>query len=233
MSAVMQPDLRDQARAQPPAWAGEKIQRWDEPRARALAAFVTRDYWTDQGSINVFRVIGTEHIDYQGLSWLEFLERGKRMDQNLALHAANPGYYRETGRKVPGMYYRSLDGLSWYVGADGNHRTCLARFDFHGRGQTMLHGVTLSHTVADLELFVLYERLREVCLERRLGERIEPHRELLRREDTAGWKLDHTLVSLQMSAPDGDTRLLDAQAARAQLRALEAPPRRRWWRIAG
>lgn len=97
----------------------------------------------------------------------------------------------------------------------------------------MLHGVTLSHTVADLELFVLYERLREVCLERRLGERIEPHRELLRREDTAGWKLDHTLVSLQMSAPDGDTRLLDAQAARAQLRALEAPPRRRWWRIAG
>jgi len=52
--------------------------------------------------------------------------------------------------------------------------------------------VTLSHTVADLELFGLYERLREVCLERRLGERIEPHRELLRREDTAGWKLDHT-----------------------------------------
>jgi hypothetical protein len=52
-------------------------------------------------------------------------------------------------------------------------------------------------------------------------------------EDTAGWNLDHYLVSLQMSVPDGETRLLDAGGARAQLRALEAPARRRWWRIAG
>lgn len=233
MSAMMQPDLRDRARAQPPAWAVETIQPWDERRARALAPFVTRDYWTDQGSVNVFRVIGTEHVDYQGLSWLDFLGRGKRMDQNLALHAAHPGYYQETGRKIPGMYYRSLDGLSWFVGADGNHRTCIARFDFHDRGMTTLHGVTLNQTAADLELFGLFERLREVCLERRLGERIEPHREMLRREDTAGWKLDHYRVSLQLSVPDGDSRLLDAEAARAQLGALETPARRRWWRIAG
>lgn len=233
MSAMIQPNLRDKAREQPPAWAGEVIQSWDERRARALAAFVIRDYWTDQGSINVFRVIGTEHVDYQGLSWLEFLECGKRMDQNLALHGSHPGYYQATSRKIPGMYYRSMDGLSWYVGADGNHRTCIARFDFDALGMTTLHGATLNHTEADLELFGLHERLREVCMERRLGERIEPHREMLRREDTAGWKLDHYQVSLHLSVPDGESRLLDAQDAHAQLRALEATARRRWWRIAG
>ena len=229
MSAVIQPGLREQVQAEPPIWAFDPIQAWDEHRIRAMGEFVIRDYWTDQGSVNVFRVVGTEHVDYQGMTWLDFLEGGKRMERNLALHASHPGYYLQTQRKAPGMYYRSLDGLTWYIGADGNHRTCIARFDFFAKGLTTLHGVTLNHTVVDEELFELFQRFQEVCLERRLGERVQPHREALRREDTAGWKLDHYVVSLHRSVPDGESVLLDATAARERLRELEAPPRRRWW----
>ena len=232
MSAVIQPGLREQVRADPPNWALEPIQAWDDLRIRAMGQFVTQDYWTDQGSINVFRVVGTEHVDYQGKTWLDFLEGGKRMERNLALHASHPDYYLQTQRKVPGMYYRSLDGLSWYVGADGNHRTCIARFDFFAKGLTTLHGVTLNHTVVDEELFDLFQRFQEVCLERRLGERVQPHRDALRREDTAGWKLDHYVVSLHLSVPDGESVLLDARAGLERLRELTAPPRRRWWGIA-
>jgi len=83
--------LFDKARKEIPHWANHKIQVWDENKYRLLEPFVTQDYWTDQGSINVFRVVGTQHWDYQGKTWLEFLETGKRMDINLALHEKKSG----------------------------------------------------------------------------------------------------------------------------------------------
>ena len=240
MSAVIRPGLREQVLADPPNWALEPIQAWDDLRIRAMGQFVTQDYWTDQGSVNVFRVVGTEHVDYQGRAWLDFLETGNpmdpdrnnRMDRNLALHASHPDYYLQTQRKVPGMYYRSLDGLSWYVGADGNHRTCIARFYFCALGLTTLHGVTLNHTVVDEELFDLFQRLMDVRLERRMDNHLQVYRQALRREDTAGWKLDHYKVRLDYMTPEGCHVLLDAAGGYELLRELTAPPRRRWWGIA-
>ena len=118
------------------------------------------------------------------------------MERNLALHASHPDYYLQTQRKVPGMYYRSLDGLSWYVGADGNHRTCIARFDFFAKGLTTLHGVTLNHTVVDEELFDLFQRFRKCAWSGAWAITSRSTANALRREDTAGWKLDHYKVRL-------------------------------------
>jgi hypothetical protein len=148
--------------------------------------FVTQHYWADQASINPFRVVGTRHPDYQSLAWLELLEQGKRMPLNLRLHASNPGYYDETAKKQPEMSYLSLDGVDWYVNADGDHRTCIARFAFHHAGRSVLHGGRLDDYRADHALAGAFARLRELAAERRLGLRVETRREALGREDTAG-----------------------------------------------
>ncbi|MGX9256378.1 hypothetical protein [Pantoea ananatis] len=79
--------------ANPPHWAGEKIGVWDDSRLRLHGGFLRRHYWTDAGSINVFCIKGTAHPDYQGISWHEFLHRGKRMDRNIPMLERNPGYY--------------------------------------------------------------------------------------------------------------------------------------------
>ncbi|TNS76692.1 hypothetical protein FIC09_27835, partial [Escherichia coli] len=52
-----------------------------------------------------------------------------------------------------GMSFVSTDGIHWYVSADGNHRSCLARFLFHlqGEGRTQLHNVAQSVYHTDRE----------------------------------------------------------------------------------
>ncbi|MGD2819606.1 hypothetical protein ACP80H_25170, partial [Escherichia coli] len=108
--------------------------------------FITEHYWTGQGSINVYRIVGTDHPQYAGMTWLELLERGKRMDINIPLLEKNPGYYTQAEQQHAGMSFVSTDGIHWYVSADGNHRSCLARFLFHlqGEGRTQLHNVAQS-----------------------------------------------------------------------------------------
>ncbi len=151
--------LLDRANLEPPLWAGKKILAWDDAEFRRLEPFITATYWCDQESINVHRVIGTQHPDYQGKTWLEFLNGGKRMDINLPLHRSNPGYYLDTERKLPSMHYVSLDGLSYYVSVDGNHRSCIAKFDFHYNGRTMLHGVTVVRHQVDRAFYQYYRAL--------------------------------------------------------------------------
>lgn len=85
------------------------------------------------------------------MSWLELLERGKRMDINIPLVEKNPGYYTQAEQLHAGMSFVSTDGIHWYVSADGNHRSCLARFLFHLQGEerTQLHNVAQSIYHAD------------------------------------------------------------------------------------
>lgn len=116
---------------QVPHFAEKVIRSWDETQFNVLQPFIMEHYWCGSSSVNVFRVIGTRHSDYAGGTWLDLLMRGKRMDNiNLPLYQSNPGYYLETTQKVPMMYYQSIDGGDLYIGADGNHRTCIAKFDF-------------------------------------------------------------------------------------------------------
>lgn len=222
------PAILARARRETPHWAGERIGAWDDNALRRVEPFVHLDYWTDQASVNVFRVVGTQHFDYQGKTWLDFLEGGKRMDLNLSLHAKRPDYYRSTERKRPLMHYVTLDGLSFYVGADGNHRTCIARFDFHYSGLTQLHGVTVNHHHVDWAFYECYRKLLEVCRERKIPATLTPFKEGIRREDTAGWKLDRYRTLIRFDERFGEqSDILDQEGAAAKLHDLTRPARRR------
>jgi len=203
------PGLLDAALSDPPHWASEVIRPWDEGLFQRVHAFVTDKYWSGQHSINVFSVVGTQHPDYIGLTWLEFLQRGKRMRENLRLHAVNRDYYFDTAVKQPSMYYVSLDGLRWYVAGDGNHRTCIARFDFHRVGATMLHGVHLEDYRVDWTFWRLYQSLKKA-----LGEKavLTPERRCIARSDTSGWMHETYEISLLWREAGRETRLDRRQA---------------------
>lgn len=81
----------ERIQANAPAWAHEQLVAWDTAEFAAMSDFITEHYWTGQGSINVYRIVGTDHPQYAGMSWLELLERGKRMDINIPLLEKNPG----------------------------------------------------------------------------------------------------------------------------------------------
>ncbi|EAB3870726.1 hypothetical protein NPF39_002946 [Salmonella enterica subsp. enterica serovar Uganda] len=199
--------------AGPPHWAGEQIEAWDDRKLRLHGSFIRRHYWTDCGSLNVFCVRGSEHPDYQGLTWHEFLHRGKRMDRNIALLESNPDYYQGTERKFPSMYYNSYNGLDWFIGADGNHRTGLARFLFHERQMAYLHGLCLNHYEFDdvfLEAYLaLCEELRFHAAQGFYME-LEVTRVPESRRDTAGWKTDLFSTALSFSAGTGTREVLPA-----------------------
>lgn len=220
--------LLDRVRQDRPHWADTVILPWDQNRFDTVKSFTVSKYWCNQGSINMFRVVGTQHPDYIGLSWCEFLERGKRMRENLRLHTANRHYYLETVVKQPIMYYESLDGTDYYVAGDGNHRTCIARFDFHEHGLSMLHGVNVTDYRIDWSFVETYDRLQEVVRERRLALYAEAVTERTGREDTAGWMLESYCPGIRVRFDGADT-VLNAEEAQRYLQVIETPRWRRWF----
>ncbi len=94
-------NLTEEIRLIDPDILTQKIQKWDKMEFLNLLPFVKEHYWQNNASINVFRVVGTQHPDYIGLTWLDLLEQGKRMPLNLRLYKENPGYYYETVKKNP------------------------------------------------------------------------------------------------------------------------------------
>ncbi|WP_434986923.1 hypothetical protein [Vreelandella zhaodongensis] len=174
----------------PPDWSLEPIKPWEAVYSRDASAFVSREYWTDTGSVNVFRVVGTMHHQYQGKTWLQFLLGGKRMQHNLQRLMDNPGYYLHPVNRRPKIDYYTIDGLDYFVGSDGNHRTCLARFFLDQEGKSQLHEVTVHHHHLDQAFFNVYRSLQGSIREHHVAKVIWPDRRLLGRDDTAGWKVD-------------------------------------------
>ncbi|PIV15564.1 MAG: hypothetical protein COZ20_03375 [Gallionellales bacterium CG_4_10_14_3_um_filter_54_96] len=182
--------------ADTPHWASHTLKAWDENDFRAKQPFVNEKYWSSQHSINVFEVVGTAHPDYQGMCWLEFLEKGKRMRQNLQLQQSNPIYYLDEAVKLPTMYYIEIDNSGWHINGDGNHRTCIARFMFQGLSKTMLHGVNVESYRTDQQAFNAFNRLRIAAAIKNLPWIIESKRKTISREDTAGWMRERYAVSI-------------------------------------
>lgn len=181
-------------------FANERIELWDSEQFKSqLLPFTKEHYWWEGASINVLRVVGTQHPDYAGKTWLELLKFGKRMRSNLPLYSSNPGYYYEAKKKQPSMYYLSIDGGNLYVGDDGNHRTCIARFDFYLKGLTALHGVNVSDYRIDWEMKKLYDTLQTVTAKGGLPYRIEIMSKAISRDDSAGWKIDKYDLHLKVS----------------------------------
>ncbi|BEO39394.1 TPA: hypothetical protein SLF17_002024 [Serratia marcescens] len=212
--------------ANKPAWADTQIESWSRAGYRQAEDFITRHYWTDRGSLNVFRIVGTDHPQYAGMSWLDLLHRGKRMDINIPLIESHPEYYTDATQPHHGMSFVSLDGLDWYVSADGNHRSCLARFYFHlqGYGVTQLHNVSLSQYQVDHAFMTACEALSamvSVLRSRGVYLALSARRVPVSRDDTPGWKVDtwHTEVTVTLddtAGNDGEQRLVLHQAGDAE-----------------
>lgn len=175
----------------PPPWAFDSIQPWDTQYLSRAGTFLRRHYWTSQGSVNVFQVVGTAHQKDQNRSWMDLLTSGKRMDINLPLQNKKPEYYRDTVQKLPTMYFNTFDGINYYIGADGNHRTCIAKFMFYETGETQLHGVTINHYDIDEAFYRLYRELSEKISQLGLSVILTAESKQIKREDTAGWMIDY------------------------------------------
>ncbi|MDX8377622.1 MAG: hypothetical protein R8L53_06320 [Mariprofundales bacterium] len=223
--------LLERALVQPPYWAGQKIKAWPEEEMRELMGFATKEYWCAEGGVNVFNVIGTRHNEYHGLTWLELLQQGKRMHLNLPLHTNHPEYYQEVDAKHA-MSCISINGINWYVDADGNHRTCIARFHFDEIRKTHVYGVSLQQYTIAWELRALAMDLIEKCNERKIPVSVQPLRKSIMRQDAAGCKTDYYNVSLKVQH-NNETKMLGITEAKDLITEIQQPFYRRWFSVGG
>jgi len=175
----------------PPYWLDEKILTWCENELDQRKPFAISHYWNHSASINPFHIIGTDHPDYQGETWEWLIQNGKRMTINLDLYEQNKGYYQETLKKVPPMYYISMNGHDWYVHGDGNHRSCISRFHNHLFGESALHGVSISDWRINQQLFDTYYDMKELIMNRNLPFILDVQRKTRKRDDAPGWQKEY------------------------------------------
>lgn len=181
--------------------------------------FVTSCYWSDQASLNLLDVCGTTHPDYAGMTWREFLAKGRRMEGNLLAFRHNPAYYTEALQRLPSMYFHKIDGKT-FVAEDGNHRTCIGRFYLYAQESPYIHGVNLVETVVDWHFLALYRRLLTV---QPAGWKLSPEKETLRREDGPGWKRDFFQTHLKITdSRNGSTWVWGCDQLAEELFKLEA-----------
>ena len=120
--------------------------------------FVVMHSWAYAGSVNIMRVCGTDHPEYAGMTWREFLSKGRRMDSNLEAFRRNSTYYTDIVERRPGMSLSIIDGKG-YVTEDGNHRTCIGRCFLYSKNSPFMHGVRVSEIQTDSRMRALYARL--------------------------------------------------------------------------
>ncbi|HBT96761.1 MAG TPA: hypothetical protein DEB25_03520 [Desulfobulbaceae bacterium] len=199
-----------------PYWADQVIEK-HQPLPEDAREFITTSYWSGKASVNLQDVCGTMHPDYAGLTWREFLDKGRRMAGNLADFKRNPAYYTdESIQRLPSMHFHRLDGKT-FVTEDGNHRTCIGRFylyGLHGHDCPYIHRVTLTDEVLDWEFVALYRHLLDKAP---IDWRITPGREVIRREDGPGWKRDFFTTVLKISVAGGPEHICDKAEIKAEI----------------
>ena len=84
-----------------------------------------------QGAVDIDDIVGTDHFKYVGLSYLEMIEKGIKMDINIPLLIENPIYYFENKPREPNILYATFNFSNAkkisFVEEHGNHRTTLAK----------------------------------------------------------------------------------------------------------
>lgn len=212
----------------PPPFADEKLLSWNDIKFHELEPFITERQRHGSASVNVFKVVGTRHPEYSGKSWLHLLENGKRMQKNLTELAGNPNYYQETSPKQPYMQYRSIDGGDVYIGDEGNHRTCIARFYFFAQGATILHGVNLLDYRIDWAMKSLCDEFRQTVAKLRLPIFLTTNSKLVERRDATNWMSDRYVVSAcVLDGRSRETHEFDHDGLQKYLERLKKP----WWKI--
>ncbi|MDR3631447.1 MAG: hypothetical protein P4L42_14045 [Desulfocapsaceae bacterium] len=160
--------------------------------------FVTSEYWANEGSVNVLDVCGTMHPDYAGMSWREFLSKGRRMDGNLRAFANNPSYYTDLVRRLPSIFYHKIDARTFVV-EDGNHRTCIGKFYLYGLDNPYIHRVHITESTIDWRFADSYRRFLDVSP---ANWRAEMVKKSTHREDGEGWMRDFFALSLKVHNRD-------------------------------
>ena len=184
---------------QVPHFADEKIIGLDHAKLAKLQQFKTGHYEAYEASVNPLEAIGTIHPDYIGLSWREFLSKGKRMPHNLQRFRENPQYYTDVISRLPSIHYLKTDGML-YVTEDGNHRTCIGKFFGYNRQNPYLHGVHLIEEEYDHSFRTKIEGLKAQMPP---GYSISVQRHLVKREDGAGWYKDFFALVMQVEDQKG------------------------------
>jgi len=223
-----------QARREPPSWADEPLEDWRQLIGQHRLRFTVRKYRHEAAAINLFGVVGSQHPKHQGRSWLDLLLGAPRMGANLREYERHPDYYRASTacQKIPPLYYQTLDGLRFYIGQNGNHRTCIARFDAHFNRYSLIHGVYLTHYQVDDEFHRRFLALCQVAEERRLDFTFVPVRYPTHHEVAYGWSLDRYRPALRTRrAGDDSVYLLDRARAGRLLACLRSHRHRRFWRF--
>ena len=211
-------NLPDRIRDMPPHWAGETIRPFDEDLFRDSLPFVRRRYWCDSGSVNVFRIVGTTHASYQNKTWDWMIKNAKKISSNLKEYEWNPDYYLQTTKKGD-ISFVTFDGLDYYI-MQGNHRSTIARFDFHYRGLTTLHGVSIEDVRIDWPMFECFQRILAHLEERHLPYQVATLSEKLTREDTAGWMLETFLPRIRIRGMGTEIFLENVSQAEQWLNTL-------------
>ena len=189
-------NLLEEIKEANPEILNRPIDKWTAPDMR----FVKELYWQDSASVNIFRVKGTQHPDYAGLeSWVKLLEVGKRMYLNLPLFKQNPGYYYEKTKKIPSMYYQNINFGDYYIGADGNHRTAIAKAAFFlDKTDGLIHGVTVSSYRVDLDFKKHFDGITQTVSKRKLPLYATVETKAVSRDDGGGWMLEKYTPTIQI-----------------------------------
>jgi hypothetical protein len=61
-------DLRENIKSIAPELLNNKIRSWDRDLFQRVQPFIYEHFWHGNASVNVFRVVGTEHPDYRGMT---------------------------------------------------------------------------------------------------------------------------------------------------------------------
>ena len=179
-----------------PHFADEVIISLEHTDIHRNQLFKSVHYEAYEASVNPLEAIGTIHPDYVGLTWREFLSKGKRMPHNLQRFRENPQYYTDVIIRVPSMHYLKCDG-KLYITEDGNHRTCIGKFYGYNHQNPYIHGVHLIEEGYDHSFRSKVDELKKILPK---GYNISIQRHRVRREDGAGWYKD--FFDLQMQVED-------------------------------
>jgi hypothetical protein len=123
-------NLRALIESSMPSFAHERLERFSEFELRSELAERKHQRY---GIVDLSLVVGTEHPDYHGSSWLELLGnppgrpagRLKRIHSGLLEMASTPDYYLSNDEKDNWSFY--LVNEQYYV-STGMHRTVIGRF---------------------------------------------------------------------------------------------------------
>jgi hypothetical protein len=146
----MNTDLRALIESSMPSFAYERLERFSEFELRSEVA--ERRYQRN-GAVDLSLVVGTEHPDYHGSSWLELIGnppghpvgRLKRIRSSLFEMASTPEYYLSSNEKDNWSFYL-VDGR--YHVSTGMHRTVIGRFLLACNDRpTVISGVEITELV--------------------------------------------------------------------------------------